>query len=449
MNRRTVRFGAGPLLALAGLLAAGACSDSATAPHAESRGSGGGKTATVKAVSPNAAPRNSTLDVTVSGSGFETGAQAEFALDGVVSPAIRINSTRYLSSSKLVANITIAPDAELELYDVIVTMAGGKKGIGTEMFAVTVEMILLGTPGGNSMAWAVNDGGVVVGVSNDRAFRWENGVMTPLGELPGDTYSWARDVNNIGQAVGFSCSTGGSCRAVIWPSTGGVTALPHLAGGLSQAHGINDAGQVVGSSVNAAGVRHAVIWNAGVITDIHSLAGGTSEAWKINRHGQVVGTWWSSSGFSEPAASQGSFTWTPATGMVLLGGGQGDGGEAAGINELGDIVGWAKPVPGQQQLKAYLWRNGNRTFLGLPGDIISVACGITDQGLVVGRVTVEGGTHSSGTFAFSWTEAGGATLIDGPSGSLVGWATDVNASRWMSGLVQNNSGDRAVLWKLP
>ena len=52
-------------------------------------------------------------------------------------------------------------------------------------------------PGGNnySHALAINNAGQVVGSSGaatgDRAFQWQNGVMTNLGVLPGDSGSGA------------------------------------------------------------------------------------------------------------------------------------------------------------------------------------------------------------------------------------------------------------------
>ena len=77
-----------------------------------------------------------TLDVTVNGSGFDQGATATFPLNGVVDPRVHVNATRYVKSTQLVANVTIAPDAPTVKYDVAVLNASGKKGIGTELFTV-------------------------------------------------------------------------------------------------------------------------------------------------------------------------------------------------------------------------------------------------------------------------------------------------------------------------
>ncbi|MEO7502076.1 MAG: hypothetical protein ABIW94_05530 [Gemmatimonadaceae bacterium] len=92
----------------------------------------------VSAAAPDSASRDTTLDVTISGSGFASGAAAKWALAGVTDPAqVRTNSTRYVNSRTLVANITISATATTGKWDIMVT-SGSKGGIGTELFTVKV-----------------------------------------------------------------------------------------------------------------------------------------------------------------------------------------------------------------------------------------------------------------------------------------------------------------------
>jgi hypothetical protein len=63
----------------------------------------------------------------------------DLALDGVTTDKVRTNSTTFVTPKKLIANITIAPDAVPERYDVIVTTSKGKRGIGIERFEVTLR----------------------------------------------------------------------------------------------------------------------------------------------------------------------------------------------------------------------------------------------------------------------------------------------------------------------
>src|SRR5262245_47754067 len=93
------------------LFAVGACTDRGpTVPPINAAPGGGGPS--VNAAEPNNAPEDTTLDVRVLGSGFDKGSRAEWGIAGVPSSKVRTNSTRFVSSKELVANITIALDAE-------------------------------------------------------------------------------------------------------------------------------------------------------------------------------------------------------------------------------------------------------------------------------------------------------------------------------------------------
>lgn len=93
----------------------------------------------VSSTEPASAPQDTTLDVAVTGSNFDSGSRVDLALDGVTTDKVRTNSTTFVTPKKLVANITIAPDAIPDRYDVIVTTSRGKRGIGIERFEVTLQ----------------------------------------------------------------------------------------------------------------------------------------------------------------------------------------------------------------------------------------------------------------------------------------------------------------------
>ncbi|MGZ3437554.1 MAG: hypothetical protein ACXU9O_14885 [Gemmatimonadaceae bacterium] len=128
------------LFAAAGGLAL-ACSSPIDAParvvpDGHSLRAAAGTAPTVTAALPNEAPQDTTLDVQITGSGFDAGSHASFELQGVVDSRVHVNTTRYLKSTAVVANVTIARDAIVTQYDVAVTTASGKKGIGTDAFTV-------------------------------------------------------------------------------------------------------------------------------------------------------------------------------------------------------------------------------------------------------------------------------------------------------------------------
>jgi probable HAF family extracellular repeat protein len=102
--------------------------------------------------------------------------------------------------------------------------------------------------------------GLAMGVGFTPIANAETYTLTILNRLPGATTSAARGINNAGQVVGYSLSSGGFEQAVIWNGTT-PTVLNGLPGATdSFANAINNAGQVVGSSYTSGG-GEAVIWN--------------------------------------------------------------------------------------------------------------------------------------------------------------------------------------------
>ena len=72
---------------------------------------------TVTSTLPSGAPRDTTLDIEVDGSGFDIGAVANFQRKGAVDPRVRVNRTVYVSATQLMANVTIAATADTGLYE--------------------------------------------------------------------------------------------------------------------------------------------------------------------------------------------------------------------------------------------------------------------------------------------------------------------------------------------
>lgn len=100
-------------------------------------GGGGGSTSlTVTSTDPTSAPQDTTLAVTVYGSGFTTGAKATWSLNGDTT-LVHVKSTKVVSSTQLVATVIVPGTAPVASYDVQVMLVGGKKGVGAELFAVT------------------------------------------------------------------------------------------------------------------------------------------------------------------------------------------------------------------------------------------------------------------------------------------------------------------------
>lgn len=105
------------------------------------RGGGGsnGPDPEVVAADPSEAPQNTTLDVHVLGKNFDDGSTVRFLLNGKPTKDIKINSTQFVNDGDLLANITIALDADTAKYDIEVTTSNKRRGIGTELFEVTIK----------------------------------------------------------------------------------------------------------------------------------------------------------------------------------------------------------------------------------------------------------------------------------------------------------------------
>src|SRR5262245_38808050 len=153
---------------------------------------------TVNSVVPDSSKRNVTLDVTINGSGYDQGSVARFERQGIPASKVTTNSTTFVSSRKLIANITIAVDADTGKYDVAVLASDGRKGVGIEVFTVEYLVNELGVIGGTwSIANAINDAGEVVGESCTQvclstAFYWTKSTgLVDLGTLPGYSRSGA------------------------------------------------------------------------------------------------------------------------------------------------------------------------------------------------------------------------------------------------------------------
>jgi probable HAF family extracellular repeat protein len=131
------------------------------------------------------------------------------------------------------------------------------------------------------------------------AFTWEpdTGKIRRLPPLPGDAVSVAFDMNDRGEAVGYSgaCGTSGidlllEYHAVMWRN-GKPINLGSLGGTFFiSAGGINNHGQVGGTSTLPGNTTaHAFLWQNGTMTDLGTLPGDhLSFGGSINDSGQMA-----------------------------------------------------------------------------------------------------------------------------------------------------------------
>ena len=149
-----------------------------------------------------------------------------------------------------------------------------------------------------SEAYAVSNGGQIVGISNGQAFSWKNGKLRGLPMPPGYTTATAFAVNSRGQAAGSGVGPGGTMfrsHALLWQGNK-VTDLGTLPGfGDTEAHGINARGQVVGWTnqrrLGGSALFRAFEWQNGKMRDLGTLPGDIHDtrANAVNDRGEVVG----------------------------------------------------------------------------------------------------------------------------------------------------------------
>lgn len=300
-----------------------------------------------------------------------------------------------------------------------------------------------------------------------------------LGTLGGDS-SWALDINDANQVVGYSRTADGHYRAFLW-ADGVMTDLGALGSGDSFAHAINGLGQVIGTSYSEYGHSYAsaVAWQGGVITDISGPLSGSSHPAAINNVGQIVGVNLDSNSADRCVVWDGG----QVVALVTLGGYLCS---LRDINDAGQAVGWGHTQFGVGAAHAFLWNSGGITDLHPEGAVASEAIGISESGAAVGGYSTSsytshpvlwfggqmtdlgslGGNHGYAAFVNNALQvAGNSQVADGLGyhaffwqngvmsdlGTLGGpssWTHDLNEAGQVVGSAQTRDGEyRAVVWE--
>ena len=164
----------------------------------------------------------------------------------------------------------------------------------------------LGDLGGSyATATGINNSGAIsgssytnyepTGIFQSHAFRYDNGIMTDLGQVAGPSvagYSRGEGINDAGQIIGRGSVTvfaGGEKHLIEWDSNNNLTQIPGPYD-YSAGYDVNSNGTIAGTVNNDSTQRRAATWENGVVNMLDITFGGNiSKFWAINDSGIAVG----------------------------------------------------------------------------------------------------------------------------------------------------------------
>ena len=304
-------------------------------------------------------------------------------------------------------------------------------------------------------------------------------VLTKLPTFGGTSRGTA--INDRGWVAGFSNLTGNAVRrAALWHD-GQLDSLGSLGGPNSSVvwPGLDNDGMVVGIAETAAtdpfnedwscsnffpSTTHKVCvgfaWQDGVMTPLPTFGGDNGFATGVNNHGQVVG--WAETPIHDPTCNKPQVLqfraamWEPRKNrMTQLQPLHGDSTSAAtAINDRGQAVGISGrcdvAVGEFSAQHAVLWDNGTVTDIGSLGGVAwNTPMAINENGMVVGFSDLPG--DDDGTFnarAFRWTKQTGIDSLGAIGSDPFSEALGVNNLGQVVGISFGGaSGSRGFLWQ--
>ncbi|MBY0262731.1 MAG: hypothetical protein K2Q20_10330 [Phycisphaerales bacterium] len=355
---------------------------------------------------------------------------------------------------------------------VLVALAGSAMAMHAEGQVVLLPAV--NTTTGSSEAYALNDGGRVVGQTTESdvgpprsAAQWSCATLTVLPSLAGSPSGGqqgnvAFGINAHGVAVGMAAwptpASAFAARPVRW-SGGVATDLGGVPGvNITQARAINDAGDIAGAGFGAN--LTAVRWTPGGTRQTLALLPTHTDsfAWDINSSGRIVGF----SGLEEDgtALERRPVYWDGTDVAELTVPAAFNQGNARGINDAGVIVGSSSSFDpdafAYTAFRATTWTGTAPTLLPLLGGFgFSTAQSINAGGLIIGACYLDADSASIGFGGVPVLWNGGTVadlrplLASSFAAGATFTVTDINALGQISGYALTDAGTQAFVLTVP
>ncbi|MCC5667877.1 DUF3466 family protein [Nostoc sp. CHAB 5784] len=246
-----------------------------------------------------------------------------------------------------------------------ISLTASKSALAASLYSVTD----LGNLTGEAFSYAtdINDSGEVAINSFASSFFYSNGSLKKISPLPGDNQLSVTGINNLGQVVGNSVSSNNFTGNNPFLYSNGITQPLSIRNAIPYA--INDRTQIVGGGSGLG----PFLYSDGIVTSI-----GTPDnvAYGLNNLGQVVGFLGSNTGFLYQNGQTTNLGALPVDQYSV----------ANDINDLGQVVG-SSGFTGVDDGRAFLYSSSTGIQdLGRlrPTDLFSVGAGINNLGQAVG-----------------------------------------------------------------
>jgi len=235
-------------------------------------------------------------------------------------------------------------------------------------------------------ALGINAQGEIVGSFDDASathgFVFENGSFKAF-DVPGSPSTQPKSSNSRGEIVGFYFDAEFNLHG-FYSFHEKLKAIDIPFSIETRAEGINEAGTVSGEYVDQEGNEHGYLLREGSFQTIDVPDTFTTDVWSISNDGWLTGDYSSATTvLAYVRDARGKFSTLAYPGAIAD--------SARAINDLHEVVGrWddaSMPLtlPCSTQCHGFFWSKGEFKDVEFPGAVYTVALGINNHRLIVGR----------------------------------------------------------------